>query len=73
MKKYTRRDPGGTYHIPAIEADGFRVTSGKVIDFAIHGPFVDRLGLYEDLFEEKEIEKLNREQKDKLKAFIKAL
>lgn len=73
MKKYTRKNPSGTYHIPDNEAGGWRVECAPKGGYAIFAPFVDRLGMYEDLFGAKEIENLNREQRNRLAAFISAL
>lgn len=72
--KYTRINPNGTsYHIPEHEVDYFEVKQATRGGRAIWATFINRLGMYEDLFGERQIETLNREQKDRLAAYIRTL
>lgn len=71
--KYTRINPSGTYRIPDNEAAGFRIDDAPRGGYAMQAPFINRLGMYEDLFGTHQIENLNREQRDKLAALIKTL
>lgn len=71
--KYTRINPSGTYRIPDNEAAGFRIDEAPRGGYAMQAPFINRLGMYEDLFGERQIESLNREQRDKLEGFIRTL
>ena len=71
--KYTRINPDGTYRVPEHEIDYFEVKQAPRGGRALWATFINRLGLYEDLFGVHQIENLNREQRNKLAAFIKTL
>lgn len=71
--KYTRINPGGTYRVPHNEAGHFEIKNEKNGTYGIWAPFINRLGMYEDLFGERQIESLNKEQKDRLAAYIRTL
>lgn len=71
--RYTRINGTDTYRIPHNEAGHFEIKSGKDGTYAIWAPFVNRLGMCEDVFGDRQIENLNREQRNKLAAFIKTL
>ena len=71
--KYTRINMSGTYRVPNNEAGHFEIKSDEKGNFGIWAPFINRLGAYEDLFGERQIESLSREQRDKLEKFIRTL
>ena len=71
--KYTRINPNGTYHVPENEIDYLEVKQAPRGGRAIWATFINRLGLYEDLFGDKQIENLSREQRNRLAAYIKTL
>ncbi len=47
-KRYTRRNPNGSYRIPAEGMGKFRIEQHG-ISLALHGDLVDKLGEYEAL------------------------
>lgn len=71
--RYTRINPTGTYHIPEQEIDYIEVKQAPRGTRAIWATFINRLGMYEDLFGERQIESLNKEQRDRLAAYIRTL
>ena len=52
-KRYTRRNPNGSYRIPAEGLGEFRIIQHG-ISIALHGDLVDKLGEYESLLSLRE-------------------
>lgn len=71
--KVYQKKTSGTYHIPDHEIDYFEVKQALCGGHALWAIFINRLGMYEDIFGDRQIEDLNREQRDKIAAVIRTV